>query len=266
MIITSLTNPKIKQIVKLRDRKTREESGLTVVEGAREILRAFEAGVRFQEVYLCRDILDSASDRALARFCKAHEAVLNETSKEVFAKIGYGDRQDGVLGVCFLQPKGLKDIRWTACPLIVVAEHVEKPGNLGAILRTCDAAGVDALIVANPQTDIFNPNVIRSSLGTVFTVPVFVAGNGEAAEALRQKGVRVCAATPSAETVYSGCDFKAPTAIVVGSEEKGLSPFWMERADLKVKIPMKGRADSLNVSASTAVLVYEALRQRHGPG
>lgn len=262
MTITSLTNPRIKDIVKLRDRKARQESGLTIVEGVREIQCAHAAGIQFKEIYLCRELLGLQPEKNLAGILSGNGVRVQETDRKVFEKISYGDRQDGILGLAQIQPAELSDIKVKSPALLVVVEQAEKPGNLGAILRTCDAAGVDALIVCDGQTDIYNPNVIRASLGTVFAVPVAQATNEATLAFLRQNKIMVCAATPSADAVYSKMDFKKSTAIAVGSEEEGLSPFWLKNADNKVKIFMRGKADSLNLSVSTAILVFEALRQR----
>jgi TrmH family RNA methyltransferase len=260
--ITSLTNPRIKDIVKLRDRQAREESGLTIVEGIREVQCAQAAGIEFKEIYLCREMLGREQEKDLEKILSRKGVVIEETDRKVFEKISYGDRQEGVLGVCALRPAELGNLNVKSPALIVVAEQAEKPGNLGAILRTCDAAGVDALIVCDGKTDIYNPNVIRASLGTVFSVPVVQATNEKTLAFLKQNKIVVCAATPSANMVYTDVDLKKPTAVAVGSEEKGLSEFWLKNAETKIKIPMKGKADSLNLSVSTALLVFEALRQR----
>ena len=262
-MITSLTNPRIKDIIKLRDRKTREQNGLTVVEGVRETQCAYAAGIKFKEVYVCRGLFAKGQEKTLAHILSNKAVRVEETDRKVFEKISYGDRQEGVLAVCAPPPADLSRIEVKSPALLVVVERAEKPGNLGAILRTCDAAGVDGLLVCDGQTDIYNPNVIRASLGTVFSVPVAQVTNEKALTFLKQNKISVCAATPAAETVYSDVDLKRSVAIAVGSEEEGLSAFWFKNADAKVKIPMRGKADSLNLSVSTAVLVFEALRQRN---
>jgi TrmH family RNA methyltransferase len=185
-----------------------------------------------------------------------------DTSCSVFDKIAYGDRKDGV--VALVEPPELKlsDLNLKENPLIVVFERVEKPGNLGAVLRTADGAGVDALIVTDALVDPFNPNVIRASLGAAFSVPTVVCTNEEAAAFFRAKAIATVAAVVQAEDFYDKRDWATPSAIILGSEEKGLSPFWLKNADVTVRIPMLGKVDSLNVSVSAAVMIYEAVRQR----
>ena len=261
--ITSLANPRVKYLVKLRAHKERDDSGLTIVEGTNEILRALEAGISFKEVFLCDELLSKRPEaKALAARCCSLETVVYETTKEVFSKISYGERQEGVLAVCEVPRRTLTDLSFKKEPFLVVIEGVEKPGNIGAILRSCDGAGVDGMILCDSRTDLYNPNVIRASLGTVFSLPVVVSSNEEALSFLTRKGIRVCASSPRAKDDYTAADLRQPLAIIVGSEQKGLSRFWMERAQVLVRIPMKGRADSLNVSSSTAILLYETLRQR----
>lgn len=257
--ITSVTNPRVKRIVRLRDRKVRARDGLTIVEGKREMARALEAKLAFKEIYVCRELLNlNGADIDYASL----NVPVHETTKPVYMKMSYGDRAEGILGLCSPPSVSLDDLPDHKQPLILIVEAVEKPGNLGAILRTCDGAGVDGVIICDGGTDIYNPNVIRASLGTVFSVPVAAATNQEALAYCRDKGLKICAATPGAAAVYSKTKFDQAIAVVVGSEEKGLSDFWNSRADIKVSIPMRGRADSLNVAASTAILLYEIIRQR----
>lgn len=264
MKITSLTNPKIKQIVKLRDRKGREETGLTVMEGVKEVLYAHAAGIKLKEIYICRELLGPNEEKQLADILGKKGNAVEETSPDVFKKISYGDRREGVLAVGAPKVLDFAQLKLKEDPaLVVIVEKAEKPGNLGAILRTCDAAGVDALIVCDGKTDIYNPNAIRASLGTVFSVPVVQATNEKTLAFLKQNNIAVCAASPAADLNYSYADFRKSIAITVGSEEEGLSNFWLKAADETVKIPMYGKVDSLNLSVSTAILVYEALRQRN---
>jgi len=258
--ITSLSNPRVKHVVGLRNRKPRTESGLTLVEGQREIARALEAGVTFKEFYICCEWVDH-SETLIKQFASLKVPVY-ETTEAVFSKLSYGDRGEGVLAVCAPQPLSFKDFPSKARSLFVIVESVEKPGNLGAILRTCDGAGVDGVIICDGKTDIYNPNVIRASLGTVFSVKVVVSSNEEAMAFLRSKDIAVCATLPRAKTVYTKAKLTGALAVVVGSEQSGLTDFWVEHADCKVNIPMRGQADSLNVSASTAILLYETIRQR----
>ena len=180
----------------------------------------------------------------------------------VFEKISYRDNPDGWIAVFPTPRRSLQDLRLAKEPLVIVAELVDKPGNLGAILRTADAAGVDAVIVCDPRVDLYGPNVVRASRGTVFTVPTVEASNAETLDFLRTHGMRILAATPSAETVYTREDLRGAVAIAVGTEDEGLTEFWLSNADAKVLIPMLGKVNSLNVSIATALIVYEAVRQR----
>jgi TrmH family RNA methyltransferase len=183
-------------------------------------------------------------------------------SRPVFEKMSYRDNPDGWLAVFSIPHASLDDLKLSEMPLVIVAESVEKPGNLGAILRTADAAQVDALLVCDPRVDVWNPNVVRASRGAVFNVPVVECENSSALEWLKMRKMRILAATPSADNIYSDVDMRQPIAIVVGTEDKGLSDFWVSKADVKIKIPMLGKVNSLNVSVSTALIVYEAVRQR----
>ena len=183
-------------------------------------------------------------------------------SEDVFQKISFGDRREGGVAVCQPRACRLKELEQKECGLFVVVENVEKPGNLGAVLRICDGAGVDALLVSDEQSDIFSPNCIRASTGTVFTVPVVQARRDAVLSFLRQRGALLVAATPLADKVYSQVNLLSALAIVAGSERDGLSDFWLNNSDARVKIPMAGTADSLNVAVSVAVIVYEAVRQR----
>ena len=183
-------------------------------------------------------------------------------NRAVFEKISYRENPDGWLAVFPIPQDSLEDLKLSDSPLVIVAESVEKPGNLGAILRTADAAHVEALLVCDPRVDPWNPNVVRASRGAVFSVPVLECDNAAALEWLRRARIQILAATPSADAIYSDIDLRQPTAIAVGTEDEGLTDFWMSHADVKVRIPMSGRVNSLNVSVSTALIVYEAVRQR----
>lgn len=180
----------------------------------------------------------------------------------VFEKMSYRENPDGWLGVFPIPGVSLDDLTLGDAPLIIAAESIEKPGNLGAILRTADAAGVDAMLVCDPRLDAYSPNVVRASRGTIFTVPVVETRSTEALEYLRGRGISILAATPSAEAEYTRQDLRLPLAIAVGTEDKGLSELWMSQADMQVRIPMRGKVNSLNVSIATALIVYEAVRQR----
>ncbi|OGX05966.1 MAG: hypothetical protein A2Z88_02740 [Omnitrophica WOR_2 bacterium GWA2_47_8] len=264
--ITSLTNPFIKELVKLRDRKTRKESNFTLVEGFKETGLALESKAKFEQIFLCPELF---GEDKKGRKAKVLEEITKrklptiETTKEVFQKISYGERQEGILGLVEPYLYRFADLKLKKDPLFVVAECVEKPGNLGAILRTSEAANADALIVVEAVTDIFNPNVIRASLGTVFTIPVVSCSNQEAFDFLKKQKVSVCIAEPNFPTIYYDADLKQPVALVVGGEKEGLSQFWRSHADVQVKVPMFGKAGSLNLSVTAGVLIYEAVRQRN---
>ena len=253
--ITSLQNSRIKHIVKLReDKKTRNEDGLLLVEGFDEIQLALAAG-HTPQTLLSAPELGSRSATFSARETLS-------VSRAVFEKISHRENPDGWMGIFPIPQTSLNDLKLSKTPLIIVAESIEKPGNLGAILRTADAAGVDALLVCNPRVDVWNPNVVRASRGAAFSVPIVACENAEALKWLKGGAIRIAAASPSAEEIYSDVDLKSPVAIVVGTEDEGLSDFWMSNADVKVKIPMMGKVNSLNVSVSTALILYEAMRQR----
>ena len=255
MEITSLQNPRVKYFVKLReDKKQRRHDGLMLVEGFDEIMLAISAGYQPQTLLTAPELATRPID-----FPAAENITVN---RAVFEKISYRDNPDGWLGV-FPTPKiSLNDLKISPSPLIIVAESVEKPGNLGAILRTADAAHVDALIVSDPRADIYNPNVVRASRGTLFTVPTVEASNQDTLSFLRRNGIKILAATPQAVSVYTDQDLCGPLAVAVGTEDQGLTDFWLNEADIQVKIPMLGLVNSLNVSIATALIVYETLRQR----
>jgi TrmH family RNA methyltransferase len=260
--ITSLTNTKIKSIVAFRSRPTRQTQELMLVEGVAEMSCAFDTKVVFKEIFICPEIWNPADQGKIQRILRAFEGVVYETTPKVFEKISYGERTEGILGLAVPVLKTLKDLTLRKLPLVVVVERVEKPGNLGAILRTADAVGVDAVMVCDGRTDVFNPNVIRASLGTVFTNTVVSASNQDVAEFLKMGQFKIYASSPQASLIYTQVDWTAPSAVVVGSEQEGLSDFWLKHATQTIKIPMNGKIDSLNVSVSTAVVLYEALRQR----
>ena len=255
MDITSLQNPKVKYIVKLRDdKRQRQHDGLMLVEGFDEISFAISAGHKPQTLLTAPEIATHQMEGGTADII-----TVNRT---VFEKISYRENPDGWLGVFPIPKTSLDDLKLSDSPLVIIAESVEKPGNLGAILRTADAANVNAVLVCDPRVDLWNPNVVRASRGTVFTVPTVEAENSNALAWLQSRKIRVLAATPSADKLYTDVNLKGPVAIAVGTEDKGLTDFWLSNADMKVRIPMKGKVNSLNVSIATALLTYEALRQR----
>lgn len=265
--IRSLQNARIKAVVRLlRDAAARRESGLTVVEGSREVARAVESGWIPEEVYVCLDQADAAA-RALATDAERRGVRVFRCSVEAFEKMSYRENPDGLLAVGPLAARSLDDLVLPKDALLLVTEKMEKPGNLGALLRTADGAGVDAVIVCDPATDLGNPNLIRASIGTVFYLPVALAASEDTVRWLKERGVRIVTTEPGAELLHTAADLTGSVAIVVGAEDAGLSTAWTSHADLRVRIPMLGRNDSLNVSAAAAILLYEAVRRRGGrPG
>jgi TrmH family RNA methyltransferase len=255
MDITSLQNPRVKHIVKLRDdKKTRKQDGLMLVEGYDEIQLALASGHKPQTLLSAPELV--------SRYISGSFPESITVNRIVFEKISYRDNPDGWMGIFPIPHMTLDELKLPESPLIIVAESIEKPGNLGAMLRTADAACVDAFLLCDPRVDLWNPNVVRASRGTVFSVPVVECDNESALKWLKSRKMRVLAATPSADVLYSDVDMRGPTAIAVGTEDEGLTDFWMSNADVKVKIPMMGKVNSLNVSVSTALIVYEAVRQR----
>jgi TrmH family RNA methyltransferase len=303
--ITSLQNPRVKHLVKLRDRRPRDEAGVFLVEGYRQIRRALEKDIALSELYFSPDWFLGENEPALIERAAAAGAALFELSKDAFAKAAYRERPDGLLATAPQWRRSLADIdaliranekskmeneKWktppsvrgadaaghsscsilhsssgggaAAVPFLLVVEAIEKPGNLGTILRSADAAGVDAVIVCDPVTDIFNPNVVRSSTGVLFSVPVVVEESGPVRAWLRARGIRAVATTPSADALHTDTDLRGPLAIVMGGEQYGLSDFWLRESDARVRIPMAGQADSLNVAMAAIITLFEAVRQR----
>jgi TrmH family RNA methyltransferase len=260
--LTSTTNPRVKAAVRLRDRRERDRTGLTVIDGAREIRRAIEAGARVEEAFVHEPFLAGPDARAALDLLRSGGTPIRRTNGPVFARLAFGERAEGLVAVVRVPGTALDDLELPAEPLIVVVEGVEKPGNLGAVLRSADGAGADAVIAASPRTDLFNPNVIRASAGTAFVVPIAAAPSTEVIAWLRNRGVRIVAARVDAPLPYTDVDLRGPVAIVLGSEAAGLTDAWTEPEIVAVRLPMLGVADSLNVSVSAAVLLYEARRQR----
>jgi len=283
--VSSPTNPRVKRVVRLADRRARDEARQTVVEGVREVGLALGRGVVPVEAYVCPELIAGPEAERAARHL-VHIAATGMTelfyvTPPVFEKMAYRGQSGGLLLVIPYRTPALDALTFRAAPFLVVVEEAEKPGNLGAILRTADAAGVDAIIVpvapGDKGTDPHNPNVIRASLGAYFTVPVVVAPADETIAWLKRRGIAVVAATPPADETgddtqvagddtqvvsYTAADLTGPVAVVMGSEAWGLSETWLAAADVRVRIPMAGQVDSLNLSAATAVLVYEVVRQR----
>lgn len=262
MLITSLQNPKVKHVVALRERRERDRSGLMRVEGFEELSLALMSGARPTTLFFCRELFrDPEQERMVDRVQQAGADII-EVSEPVFAKMSYRDGPDGWLATFPLLNTALHTLQIGPNPFVIVAEAVEKPGNLGAMLRTADAAGVDAVIAVAPQTDWGNPNIVRSSKGALFSVPVAAANSQETLAWLRQHELQIVAATPQATTNYTEADLRGPVAIAVGEEKHGLSDTWLTEADIQVRIPMVGQVNSLNVATATALLVYEVVRQR----
>lgn len=258
MILTSIKNPRLKAIQDLEKPRNRRSSGLFLIEGLKEIGHAAVAGYEFKTVVYCKDLIPKSFD--INFFKQAAETI--EVSEEVFSKLVIREGSGGILVVAKMKSHSLSDIQLKTNPLVLVLEAVEKPGNLGAVLRTADGGGVDAVIVCDPQTDPYNQNVVRSSLGCIFTVPLALATSQEAMSWLRSNKVRVVATHLEASNPYYLEDFTTGTALILGTEATGLTDFWWKDADSRIIIPMHGRNDSLNVSNAAAVVVYEAVRQR----
>ncbi|HSY53703.1 MAG TPA: RNA methyltransferase [Opitutaceae bacterium] len=262
--ITSLKNPRVKHLVKLRERRMRDEAGVFLVEGYREIRRALDKKVPLHELYYSSEWFLGENEPALIAQAEAAGAKLFELTRAAFEKIAYRERPDGLLAVAPQWNRTLEELVLRPVPFLLVVEAIEKPGNLGTIMRSADAAGVDAIIMCDPVTDIFNPNVVRASTGVLFAIPIVVAESTAVHAWLREKKIRAVATTPSAETLYTGADLRGPLALVMGSEQFGLGEFWLKKADLRVRIPMAGQADSLNVAMATIITLFEAVRQRDG--
>jgi RNA methyltransferase, TrmH family len=261
-VITSMQNPKVKRVVRLRKRGTRDDEGLFLIEGYRELKRALENNVQPVTLFYAPELFQGTNEHALIEQCRAIETETLACTPSVFTKMAYRDRPEGLLALAPQSRRTLADLRLPPNPLLLIAEHIEKPGNLGTMLRSADAAGVDAVIVCDRCTDIHNPNVVRASIGTLFALPVVDAGTDEVRTWLRQNHIQVIAATPHTDRLYTALDYTKGTAILVGAEQVGLSDYWMQHADGQVRIPMLGQCDSLNVAAAATILLYEAVRQR----
>ncbi len=262
--LTSIQNPLVKQVVKLKDRRHRDELGLMVIEGYREIARAFESGIRINQLFVCRERLQNEQAEGIIQQATQAGSEILEIDTRILEKIAYRENPDGLLAVARQPAWSLEDFRLSQCPLVVVAAGLEKPGNLGSILRSVDAAGADGVVVCDGITDPANPNVIRAATGTLFTAQLAKASPEETLLWLAEKRIRILAASPEGRNEFWDTDWRRPCAIVVGTEHAGLDKRWREGAEETVRIPMKGRADSLNVAVTTALLLFEAVRQRKG--
>lgn len=256
MIITSAQNNKIKDLLALQDKsRLRREKGLFVVEGQRELAHCLEAGYEADTVFVCPQIAGC--------FQAPDGAKVFEVTPEIYDRIACRGGTEGVVAEVRAKSHSLEALSLGENPVVAVLEGVEKPGNLGAVLRSADAAGVDAVIICDPLTDVYNPNLIRASIGAVFTVPVAVCSSEEAIAYLKERNIRILTAQLQDSSLYYDTPMTGPVAIVMGTEATGLTQLWRHAADSHIRIPMLGRLDSLNVSVSAAILLYEAVRQRN---
>lgn len=271
-LLTSLQNARIKNILKLQNRRHRDAQQKTVVEGIREISIALQSGIVPSEAYVCPELVTdevgTAVYQQLQTLAKTTQMTLFTVTPDLFAKAAYRGQSGGILLLVPYLSSTLSTLSLSPTPLLLVVDGGEKPGNLGAVLRTADAAGIEAVILTNwpgsSGTDLHNPNVVRASLGALFTLPVLEATPDELINWLKQKQIKIAVLTPEGERPYSQTNLQEPVALVMGSEAHGVHPQWMAEADLRLKIPMIGKVDSLNLSVATAVVVFEALRQRQG--
>jgi len=270
-IITSAQNPKIKMLLELQDKsKTRRREGLFVVEGRRELEHCIATGYEVHTAFICKDITGKKGFDEILRILEnssdglRHCSVM-EIPGHLYQKVAYRGSTEGIIAELHCKKHSLEDLDIKENPVVVVLESVEKPGNLGAILRSADAAGVDAVIVCDPLTDLYNPNLIRSSIGGIFTVPTAAASSEDTIRWLKDRDIKIYTAQLQDSSWYYDTDMSCGTAIVMGTEATGLTDIWRKAADAHIKIPMLGRLDSLNVSVSAAILMYEAVRQRNAP-
>ncbi|GGD57477.1 TrmH family RNA methyltransferase [Muriicola marianensis] len=260
--ISSLQNPLVRQVTQLKHKnRERGKTGLFVLEGQRELSMALKGGYRIETILIYPEFfpLEEAKKFLTGR---AEQAELIELSKDVYQKLAYREKTEGVLAIARTKDHSLNSLELPEDPLILIAEAVEKPGNLGALLRTADAAKLDAVIIADPKGDLYNPNTVRSSVGCLFTVPVATASSKEVLAFLRRRGIKVYSATLTRAIPYTSVDYTGGCAIAVGTESTGLSEIWTNQAEERVVIPMEGEIDSMNVSVSAAILIFEAKRQR----
>jgi len=272
--ITSAQNPKIKNLLLLQEKsKARKEQGLFVVEGRRELEHCLEAGYTVRTLFVCPEIygdIDSAENYFLCSSPKnqfpaessANVAGIIEIPEQLYRKVAYRESTEGIIAEVEYKSLKLEDLHLPENPLVMVLESVEKPGNLGAVLRSADAAGVDAVIFCDPLTDLYNPNLIRASIGAVFTVPTVAASSEETIAFLKARGIQILTAQLQDSSLYYDMDMRRGTALVMGTEATGLTDLWRKAASAHIRIPMLGRLDSLNVSVSAAILLFEAVRQR----
>ena len=258
-MITSLQNQRIKDVVKLIDARERRRQNMFIIEGVREMSLAFACNYDIHTLFVCDELLSRTGEELLEKM----KIKIEKVSADVFNKMVYRKESDGIIALSHPKFLSLNQLQLSVNPFVIVLQSVEKPGNLGAILRTADAAGVDAVIVCDPKTDIYNPNIIRSSIGCVFTQQTVVCSSEEALHWLKHKNIRIFAAELAASESYCIADFTEPAAIVLGTESDGLTDLWICNAYRRIKIPMRGYGDSLNVSVSAAIIAFEAMRQRN---
>lgn len=262
-MITSPANARLRHLLTLRRRRARDAEGLTLVDGFDELALAVEAGVVPRTLYWCPELLlDPIAQGRLVDRVRAAGTEIVQLGRSAFEKVAYREGPDGILAVVDAPGCPLAELSVSAHGLVLVCEHVEKPGNLGAMLRTADAAGVEAVVAADPVTDWGNPNVIRGSKGTLFSVPVASATTAAMLDWVHDRGIALVVTTPDTDVDYTDVDYSGPVAVAVGAEKTGLTDEVLAAADHRVRIPMAGRADSLNVSISAALVIYEAARQR----
>jgi RNA methyltransferase, TrmH family len=264
-VITSRQNVRVKDAAKLRQRRQRTRQGRFLIDGIREINRALDAGIEVVEAYVCASLCESAASQATAERLAQGGVPLWQVAPAVFEKLCFGQREDGVVVVAVSRILALGQLQLPPKPLVAILESVEKPGNVGAMLRSADGAGVHGIILADPCTDLLNPNTIRASLGTLFGLNICTATTEEAIHWLRIRRIPAIMARPDATRLYTQGDYRGPAALVLGNEAEGLSSRWNSVEGEAIRLPMHGIADSLNVSATAAVLFYEAQRQRQSP-
>ena len=263
--VTSAQNQKIKELLALQEKsRARKAAGLFVVEGRRELGHCLDAGFVPRTLFICGEILtEEELNDLLGKAERLNPKVgVVQIPYELYGKIAYREGTEGVIGEVEYRERTLDSVKLGDKPLVIVLESVEKPGNLGAVLRSADAAGADAVIICDPLTDLYNPNLVRASIGAVFTLQVAAASSEEAIEWLKARNIQILTAQLQDSSLYYDTDMTVPTAIVMGTESTGLTDIWRKAADAHIRIPMLGRLDSLNVSVSAAILLYEALRQR----
>jgi TrmH family RNA methyltransferase len=257
--ITSVQNPYIKSLVQLQEKaKVRKQTGTFLIEGQREIELALKGGYEIETILICTDLAQPSENLKIPR--SEHQII--EISKEVYQKLAYRDTTEGILAIAKTKLLALSDLKLSKNPLILVGEAIEKPGNVGAILRTADAANIDAVIIANPKSDLYNPNIIRSSVGCLFTRQIAVGSTEEVITYLKANKINIFSATLQDSTEYHTQNYNTPSALVVGTEATGLSEKWRTESTKNIIIPMQGEIDSMNVSVAAAILLFEAKRQR----